>query len=174
MGETKADNINDKEKLNITKRKTSSAVHNKNQSTIGSKPKRTKSSKISTNESGGKEPFFGMHVAFSLGKETGKRLICELGNKLIYDAVCFDLDDTASHIVGIVMRHQKGTKGKGYQVVWEYSALGESCLTLAEILEGHKEAEMLMVKRSKLIKGREHSIARDGSKVQRVRPGSSS
>jgi len=84
------------------------------------------------------------------------------------------LDNTAGHIVGIVMRHQKGTKGKGYQVVWEYSGLGESCLPLADILEGHKEAEMLMVKRSKLIKARERSIARDGSKVQRFRPGSSS
>jgi len=174
MGETKADNINDKKKINITKRKTTSAVHNMNQSTSGSKSKRTRSSKNSTNESGGKDPFFGTHVAFSLAKETGKKLICELGNKLIYDAVCFDLDDTAGHIVGIVMRHQKGTKGKGYQVVWEYSALGESCLPLADILEGHKEAEMLMVKRSKLIKARERSIARDGSKVQRFRPGSSS
>ncbi len=139
MGETKADNINDKEKINITKRMTTSTVHNMNQSTSGSKSKRTRSSKNSTNESGGKDPFFGTHVAFSLAKETGKKLICELGKKFIYDAVCFDLDNTAGHIVGIVMRHQKGTKGKGYQVVWEYSGLGESCLPLADILEGQMQ-----------------------------------
>jgi hypothetical protein len=93
------------------------------------------------------DPFVGKLVAFWLGGTTGKQLMVQLGYKLTFDAVCFELNDEAGHLLGTVMRVMKVNKGSSYTVVWEYSALGETVLPLSAILEGHKEAELLTKKR---------------------------
>jgi hypothetical protein len=94
------------------------------------------------------DPFIGKGVAFDLSTTVGKQLIVDLGSKLSYEAVCFELYDKAGHILGTVLREEKSSKGRRYHVVWEYTALGESILPLSSILQGHKEAELLAVKRN--------------------------
>ncbi len=94
------------------------------------------------------DPFIGKGVAFDLSTTVGKQLIVDFGAKLSYEAVCFELNDKAGHILGTVLREEKSSKGRRYHVVWEYTALGESILPLSSILQGHKEAEVLALKRS--------------------------
>lgn len=110
------------------------------------------------------DPFIGARVAFHLAKETGKWLTAEFSNKLQYEAVCFDLDDTVGHIIRMVMRHHKRSrKTINYQVIWEYTALGESILSLSEVLECYKEAEKLDNKRMK----RAQRVTRNVSRIGR-------
>jgi hypothetical protein len=93
-------------------------------------------------------PFIGKGVAFALSTTVGKQLIVDLGSILSYEAVCFELNDKAGHIFGTALREEKSSKGCRYHVVWEYTALGETILPLSSMLQGHKEAEQLAVKRN--------------------------
>jgi hypothetical protein len=69
---------------------------------------------------------------------------------LISEGVSYDLDERVGHIIGTVIRcnMQKSQKGTSYHVIWEYTALGESTLTLSEVLEGYKEGEKVMSSRN--------------------------
>jgi hypothetical protein len=86
-------------------------------------------------------------VAFWLGGTIGKQLMVQFGFKLTFDAVCFELNNEAGHLLGTVMRIVKVKKGSLYTVVWEYSSLGETQLPLSAILEGYKEGEVITKKR---------------------------
>jgi hypothetical protein len=92
------------------------------------------------------DPFIGKGVVFDLSTMVGKQLVVDLGSKLSYEAVCFELNDKARHILGTVLREEKSSKGRRYHVVWEYTALGKTILPLSSIIQGLKEAEQLAVK----------------------------
>jgi hypothetical protein len=93
------------------------------------------------------DPVIGKLVAFWLGGTIGKQLMVQFGFKLTFDAVCFELNNEAGHLLGTVMRIVKVKKGSLYTVVWEYSSLGETQLPLSAILEGYKEGEVITKKR---------------------------
>jgi hypothetical protein len=103
------------------------------------------------------EPFLGKGVAFCCNSNFGKTLIKEFGKKWVPDAVSYHLDGKAGHVVGTVMRKSRGLGKKNgnetnNDVVWEFSALGETNVPYSYLLEGNKEADRLMIHR-KIIKG---------------------
>jgi hypothetical protein len=100
------------------------------------------------------DPFLGKGVAFRCNSDFGRTLIKEFGKKWVPDAVCYHLDGKAGHVVFTVMRKSRGLgKRKGnktnYDVVWEFSALGETNVPYSYFLEGNKEADRLMICRKK-------------------------
>ncbi len=100
-------------------------------------------------------PFVGKAVAFSRNSEFAKQLINELGKKWVEEAVCYHLDAKVEHLVGTVMRKSRGV-GKNqrnqinYDVVWEFSSLGETNVPYSYLLDGNKTAEKLLRSRSKM------------------------
>ncbi len=94
------------------------------------------------------DPFIGKTIAIDLSSDYGKHLMVEFGFKLTFESVCFDLNNEAGHLLGTVMRQIKHNKTMRYQVIWQYTALGESALPLSAVLEGHKESERLHMMRS--------------------------
>jgi hypothetical protein len=80
-------------------------------------------------------------------------LIKQFGEKFDERGVCYDLDNTSGHIVGTVVRINRVPKAKkqvttNYNVVWEYTAFGESDLALTVLLDGQKEGDKLIAKRA--------------------------
>jgi cytochrome c biogenesis protein ResB len=87
------------------------------------------------------DPFIGKLVAIDLSSDYGKELMVMFGFKLMYDAVNFEMNSDAGHILGTVMR--KHNKTNCYEVVWQFTSLGETTVPLSAVLDGHKEAERL-------------------------------
>jgi hypothetical protein len=101
------------------------------------------------------DPFVGKPVAFTCNSEFGKILIKEFGKKWVDEAVCYHLDPKVGHLVGTVMRKSRGlgrNHGKqiNYDVVWEFSHLGETNVPYCYLLEGNKMAEKLLKRRAKM------------------------
>jgi hypothetical protein len=99
------------------------------------------------------DPLIGKPVAFGQNTTIGSFLISQLGEKFDESGVCYDLDSTSGHIVGTVLRINKTPKGKkqvtpNYNVVWEFTAFGESDLALTVLLDGQKEGDKLIAKRT--------------------------
>jgi hypothetical protein len=98
------------------------------------------------------DPFIGKPVAFGRNTTIGNHLIKQFGEKFDERGICFDLDSTSGHIVGTVMRINKQPKSKkqvttNYNVVWEFTAFGETDLALTVLLDGQKEGDKLIAKR---------------------------
>lgn len=69
------------------------------------------------------------------------------------------MDANVDHIVGTVMRKTRGLGSKhgnqaNYDIVWEYSALGETDVPYSHLLEAHNLADKLMKSRSKMKGGK--------------------
>lgn len=99
------------------------------------------------------DPFVGKPVAFGAATEFGKQLIADFKDKFYPDAVCYHLDKKYGHIVGTVLRRSQSSKRQKnalpqYDVVWEFTSLGESTLSYTYLLDGNKEAERLMKRRT--------------------------
>ena len=70
------------------------------------------------------------------------------------------MDANVDHIVGTVMRKTRGLGSKhgnqaNYDIVWEYSALGETNVPYSHLLEANKVADKLMKSRSKMKGGKQ-------------------
>jgi hypothetical protein len=109
------------------------------------------------------DPFIGKPVAIDLSHPYGKQLMVEFGFKLTFEAVCFELNNEAGHLPGTVMRQIKHNKTNRYQVVWQFTALGETALPLSAVLDGHKEAERLTIVR----KAKSPSVVGKASRLKR-------
>jgi hypothetical protein len=88
------------------------------------------------------------------------------GFKLPYDAVNFEINTDAGHILGTIMR--KHNKTNRYEVVWQFTSLGETIVPLSAVLDGHKEAERLShVRQSSSTKAKAKNKAIWGKKVNK-------
>ncbi len=67
------------------------------------------------------DPFIGKLVAIDLSSDYGKELMVMFGFKLMYDAVNFEMNTDAGHLLGTVMR--KHNKTNRYEVVWQFTFL---------------------------------------------------
>ncbi len=109
------------------------------------------------------DPFIGKAVAIDLSSHYGKQLMVEFGFKLTFESVCFELNNEAGHLLGTVMWQIKHNKTTRYQVVRQFTALGETALPLSAVLDGHKEAERLTMVR----KAKSPSVVGKASRVKR-------
>jgi hypothetical protein len=75
--------------------------------------------------------------------------VAEHDETLISETVCYNLYERLGHVIGTVIhcQMQRSQKGTSYHFIWEYTALGESTLTLSEVSEGYKEGEKVMLSR---------------------------
>lgn len=79
----------------------------------------------------------------------------EIGKQCSSDAVCYHLEPTIGHIVGTIMRRSKGIHSRSkeglekYDVVWEFTGLGETAVVFTYLLEGHITAQKLLMERQK-------------------------
>jgi hypothetical protein len=101
------------------------------------------------------DPFVDKAVAFRCNSEFGKQLIKEFRKKWVEEAVCYHLDTKVGHLVGTVMQKSRGVgKNQRYQinydVVWEFSSLGETNVPYSHLLDGNKVAEKLLRSQSKM------------------------
>jgi hypothetical protein len=74
--------------------------------------------------------------------------ISQLGKKYDNRGVCYDLD-SEGHIVGTVLHMNKVPKSKrqvatNYNIVWEFTAFGESDLAGFLLIDGVKEGQRLI------------------------------
>ncbi len=101
------------------------------------------------------DPFDGKAIAFRCNGGFGEQLFKEFRKKSVEEAVCYHLDAKVGHLVGTAMWKRKGI-GKthhnqiNYDVVWEFSSLGETNVPYSHLLDGNKVAETLLRSRSKL------------------------
>jgi len=116
------------------------------------------------------DPLVGKTVAFARYTPVCMSLISQLGQKFDEKGMCYELDGKAGHIVGTVLRQNKlPPKSKrhvtsNYNVIWEYTAFGDSDLAAIVLLDGEKVGQQLVRKREQLKsnakavkKGRRHS-----------------
>jgi hypothetical protein len=103
-------------------------------------------------------------------------LITQLGQKFDEKGMCYELDGLAGHIVGTVLRQNKQPpKSKrnvtsNYNVIWEYTAFGDSDLAAIVLLDGEKVGQQLVRKREQLkSKGKAVKKGRRRSKVEVLR-----
>jgi hypothetical protein len=105
-------------------------------------------------------------VAIDLSSDYGKELMVTFGFKLTYDAFNFEINTDAGHILGTIMR--KHNKTNRYEVVWQFTSLGETIVPLSAVLDGHKEAERLScVRQSSSTKAKAKNKAIWGKKVNK-------
>ncbi len=91
------------------------------------------------------DPFVGKTVAFGCNTAVGSSIIGQLGKKYDNRGVCYDLDSTG-HIVGTASHMNKMAKSKkqvatNYNIVWEFTAFGESDLAGFLLIDGEKEGQ---------------------------------
>ncbi len=93
------------------------------------------------------DPFIGKKVAFRCGSEVVQQVKTALKDKFDKKGIRFDVEPLFGHILGTVMRLNRPTKGckiNTYNVVWEYTAYGESDLPMMVLLDAHKEADKFL------------------------------
>jgi len=90
------------------------------------------------------DPFIGKAVAFGMQSNFGLKLSCDLKDTFCPEAICYHLDKKHGHIVA------RKANPINYDVVWEFTTLGESQVSYAYLLDGNKEAERLMRRRLSL------------------------
>jgi len=93
------------------------------------------------------DPFIGKKVAFRCGSEVVQQVKTALKDKFDKKGIRFDVEPSFGHILGTVMRLNRPTKGckiNTYNVVWEYTAYGESDLPMMVLLDAHKEADKFL------------------------------
>jgi hypothetical protein len=94
--------------------------------------------------------FISKLVAFYLDSTIGVELKSSFGRKWTNDAICHLANKMHSHVVSIVMRKVIQWKSKAgqdldqYEVVWEYTSLGESAL-FASDMEPFSLFKMLLI-----------------------------
>jgi hypothetical protein len=98
------------------------------------------------------DSFVGKTVAFGRNTPICSYLISQFGDKFVVKGVCYDLDFASGHIVGTVLRRNKATRRKkpesiNYNVVWGFTAFGDSDLADTVIVDGIKEGCNLVSKR---------------------------
>ena len=79
------------------------------------------------------DPFIGKKVAFGCGSEVMQQVKTTLKDKFDSKGIRFDVEPSFGHILGTVMHLNQPTKGckiNTYNVVWEYTAHGESNLPM--------------------------------------------
>jgi hypothetical protein len=118
------------------------------------KKREIKSTNVESSDAG--DPFLGRKVAFACKSKIGIELMSEFGKQWTSDAICYHLEPIAGHIAGSVMRRSKGIGCKSkdgvmkHDVVWEFSALGETLVTASYLLDGHITANELMKARENM------------------------
>jgi hypothetical protein len=66
------------------------------------------------------------------------------------------LEPTSGHVVGTVMRRSRGIGSRSrdgkekYNVVWEFTTLGETSVSFSYLLDGHMNAQRLLKAREKM------------------------
>ena len=122
------------------------------------------------------DPLVGKTVAFARYTPVCMSLITQLGQKFDEKGMCYELDGLAGHIVGTVLRQNKQPpKSKrnvtsNYNVIWEYTAFGDSDLAAIVLLDGEKVGQQLVRKREQLkSKGKAVKKGRRRSKVEVLR-----
>ena len=93
------------------------------------------------------DPFIGKKVAFRCDSEVVQQVKTALKDKFDKKGIRFDVEPSFGHILGTVMRLNRPTKGckiNTYNVVWEYTAYGESDLPMMVLLDAHKEADKFL------------------------------
>jgi len=136
--------IAEKPKVSGKRKMARTTVKDKSAATTVSSSKRAKLG-AGKSKATSKDPFVGKSVAFGVSSDAGKELITEFGKKWIADAICYHLDSSNGHIVGTIVRKSRGLGKKKndeitYDVVWEFSSLGESNVPFSLLLDAHKEA----------------------------------
>jgi hypothetical protein len=102
------------------------------------------------------DPFIGKAVAFPCNSAVGQELISEFGKVWCTEAICFHLEPKMGHIVGTVMRRSRGIGSRTkdskekYDVVWEFTALGETSVSPMHLLDGVITARSLCKAREKM------------------------
>jgi len=102
------------------------------------------------------DPLVGKTVAFARYTPVCMSLISQLGQKFDEKGVCYDLDWKEGHIVGTVLQQNKSPpKSKknvitNYNVIWEYTAFGDTDLAAIVLVDGEKVGQRLVRKREQL------------------------
>ncbi len=158
--------IAEKPEVSSKRKMARTTVKDKSATTAVSSSKRTKLGAVES-KANSKDAFVGKSVAFGVSSDAGKELIIEFGKKWKADAICYHLDSSNGHIVGTIVRKSRGLGKKKndeitYDVVWEFSSLGESNVPFSFLLDAHKEAEKLLKRRVKINK--KNKVRNDSAK----------
>jgi hypothetical protein len=103
-----------------------------------------------SNTTANTDPFVGKAVAFACNSPVGQELISEFGKQWTPNGICYHLDPIRGQIVGTVMRRSRGIGSQTkegfekYDVVWEFTALGETSVLFHHLLVGHITAQKLL------------------------------
>ena len=126
-----------------TKAKKSMLPSNAEKATPTRKGRKVKAPNQSSLTESEADPFIGELVGFSCNSDIGKMLINEFDQKWVDDAICKVLDKVHGHIVGVVMPRSKvqqktTTANLAYDIAWEHTSLGETCMSSSFLLHGCK------------------------------------